>query len=187
MFEGCDGRVCDAWPLQASNCLLPSFVCYLGLLLNVQLCSGLLVTVECAETVWRWRSRETRLQDLLREKARPELCLGSYLQDARFGCDESSQVCKSSDVSLSLEPNSGPASTECRLYRAVLRETREEPFERPLHNLVVDFCSPLFLKVWSCARGMWLTRLPPRLPRKTANSVLSADLGKAGRARALHG
>ena len=37
MFEGFDGRVCDVWSLQSSNCLLPSFVCFLSRLLNIQL------------------------------------------------------------------------------------------------------------------------------------------------------
>ena len=43
-------------------------------------------------------------------------------------------------------PESGLACTECRLRHTVIRETWEEPFERPLPNPVVDFCSPLFLK-----------------------------------------
>ena len=32
------------------------------------------------------------------------------------------------------------------LRHTALRETPEESFERPLPNLVVDFCSPLFLQ-----------------------------------------
>ena len=103
MFEGCDGRVCDAQSVQSSNCSLPGFVCHLGCLLNMQLCRGVLIIVQCPE-----RSeggslddlRETRLQDLLREKARPN-CVSDHSVDALFGCDESSQVCKSSDVSHS--------------------------------------------------------------------------------------
>ena len=75
MFQGCNGRVCDAGSLQSSSCLLPSFVCRLGCLLNMQLRRCVLVAVECAE-----RSgssclddlRETRLQDVLRKKARPD-------------------------------------------------------------------------------------------------------------------
>ena len=63
----------------------------------------------------------------------------------------SSQVCRSSDVSRSFVPNSGLASTECRLRHTVLRETWEESFERPLPNLVVDFRSPLFLQ--DCVAG----------------------------------
>ena len=55
-----------------------------------------------------------------------------------FGCDESSQVCRSSDVSRSFEPNSGLACAEGPLRHAVLCETREEEFERPLPDLIVD-------------------------------------------------
>ena len=36
--------------------------------------------------------------------------------------------------------------TERRLRHTVLHETREEPFERPLSNLIVYLCSSLFLK-----------------------------------------
>ena len=50
MFEGCDGRVCDAWSLQSSICLLPSFVCCLSRLLNIKLCSGLIFVIKGAET-----------------------------------------------------------------------------------------------------------------------------------------
>ena len=50
MFEGCDGRVCDAWSLQSSNCLLPSFVCCLSCLQNIQLCRGLTFVIKGAET-----------------------------------------------------------------------------------------------------------------------------------------
>ena len=49
MFQGCDGRVCDAPSLQSRDSLLPGFVCRLGCLLNVQVCCCLLVAVECAE------------------------------------------------------------------------------------------------------------------------------------------
>ena len=55
-------------------------------------------------------------------------------------------MCRSSDVSRSFVPDSRLASTERRLRHTVLRETCEEPFKRPLPNLDVDFCSPLFLK-----------------------------------------
>ena len=65
---------------------------------------------------------------------------------ARLGCDDSSQVCQSSVVSRSLEPNSGLACTEGCLCQAVLREPREEPFEGPLPDLVVDRCSVVFLQ-----------------------------------------
>ena len=68
-------------------------------------------------------------------------CVLDHCLDARPGCCESSQVCGSSDVSHSFVPDSGLASTERRLRHTVLRETWEEPFKRPLPNLVVDFCS----------------------------------------------
>ena len=51
MFEGCDGRVCDAWSLQSSNCSLPSFVCCLSCLLNMQLRRCLLITFKVEEAV----------------------------------------------------------------------------------------------------------------------------------------
>ena len=53
----CDGRVCDARSMQSQDSLLSNFVCRLGCLLNIQLCRGLLVAVECAEIRWRWQSR----------------------------------------------------------------------------------------------------------------------------------
>ena len=49
MFKGCDGRVCDAWSLQSFNCLLPSLVCYLSRLLNMQLRRGLIFVIKGAE------------------------------------------------------------------------------------------------------------------------------------------
>ena len=45
-----------------------------------------------------------------------------------------------------LNPDSGLACAEGRLRHAVLCEAREEPFERPLPDLVVDRCSTLFLQ-----------------------------------------
>ena len=53
---------------------------------------------------------------------------------------------RSCDVSRSLEPDSRLARAEGCLRRAVLRETREEPFKKPLPDLVVDLGSPLFLQ-----------------------------------------
>ena len=73
-------------------------------------------------------------------------CVLDHGLDARFGRDESSQVCRSSDVSRSFEPNAGLACAEGRLSHAVLCETLEELFERPLPNLVIDLCSNLFLQ-----------------------------------------
>ena len=90
-------------------------------------------------------SERARLLDLLWEEACPH-CVLDHSLDARFGCDESSQVCRCSDVSRPFQPNSGLACTKGRLCHAVLRETRKEPFKRPLPDLVVDLCSPLFLQ-----------------------------------------
>ena len=49
---------------------------------------------------------------------------------------------RSRDVSHSFEPDSGLASTECRLCHTVFRETWEEP----LRHHAAHFCSPLFLQ-----------------------------------------
>ena len=51
-------------------------------------------------------------------------------------------MCRSRDVSRSFVPDSGLVSAECRLRHTV---PPGRP-ERPLPHLVVDFCSPLFLK-----------------------------------------
>ena len=99
---------------------------------------------------------------LLREKARPN-CVPNHTLDARFGCDESSQVCRSSDVSRSLEPNSRLASTEGCLCHTV-RETREEPFERPLPNLIIDQFLQRCVPPGLCGRE-------PDFPEVRANSV----------------
>ena len=53
---------------------------------------------------------------------------------------------ESSDVSRSFEPISRLAGAEGCLCHAVLREAQEEPFERRLPDLVVDFCCTLFLR-----------------------------------------
>ena len=81
----------------------------------------------------------------------------------------------SGSVWRSFVPDSGLASTECRLRHTVLRETWEEPFERPLSNLVVDFCSPLFLKdcvavycqdvVWQSWTRSCIARMTSALPK----------------------
>ena len=55
-------------------------------------------------------------------------------------------MCRGSDVSRSVGPDSGLASNECCLRHTVLCEAREEPFERLLPDLVVDLCSTLFLQ-----------------------------------------
>ena len=59
---------------------------------------------------------------------------------------ECSQVCRSSDVSRSLVPDSGLACTECGLYHAVLREASEEPHRRSLSYTVVNFSGSLLLQ-----------------------------------------
>ena len=82
---------------------------------------------------------------MFRQKASCDCILYQRL-NARHGCCETSQVCWSRDVSRSFVPDSGLASTEIRLRHTVLRETWEEPFERPLPNLIVDFRRPLFLE-----------------------------------------
>ena len=51
-------------------------------------------------------------------------------------------MCRSSDVSRSLEPVSRLARIESCLRRAVLRETREEPFD----NFIVNLRCTLFLQ-----------------------------------------
>ena len=110
--KGSDGRVWDARSLQSRDGLLPGFICRLGCLLNIQLRRSLLIAVECAEVGGGGcldDLREMGLQDLLREKACPN-CVSDHTLGARFGCDESSQVCRSSDVSR--EPNSRLAYTE---------------------------------------------------------------------------
>ena len=87
MFKGCDGRFCDARCEQSPNGSLPSFVCCLSCLLNMQLCRCLLIVVESAETGGGGGLdglRETRLQDLLREEACPN-CVLDHTLDARFG------------------------------------------------------------------------------------------------------
>ena len=107
VHTGCDGRVFDARSLQSTSCLLPSFVCRLGCLLNIQLRRCLLIIVKCAESGGdvSMAPRRGVPPDLLREKACPN-CVSDHSLDTRFGCDESSQVCRSSGVSRSYEPNS---------------------------------------------------------------------------------
>ena len=130
--KGSDGQVCDARSVQSTDCLLPSFVCRLGCFLNIQLRRCLLNTVKRAEVGGGScldHLREACLQDLLREKVCSD-CVSDPSLDARFGCDESSQVCRSSDVSRSF----------------LLCEAREEPFKRLLLKLLADLCSTLLLK-----------------------------------------
>ena len=83
-------------------------------------------------------------QEVLRQKTSCDPVLDHCL-DARFGCYECSQVRRSRDVSRCFVPDSRLACAECGLRHAVFC-ARELPFEGPLSNLVVDFCSSLFLK-----------------------------------------
>ena len=53
---------------------------------------------------------------------------------------------RGSDVSRSLEPNSGLACAEGHLCHAVLCETGEEPFEGSLPKNIVDRRCTLFLQ-----------------------------------------
>ena len=57
-------------------------------------------------------------------------CVTDHALDARFGCGEGSQVCRSCNVPRPFEPG-------C-LRHAVLHETREEPIEGPLPNFIVN-------------------------------------------------
>ena len=81
---------------------------------------------------------------------------------------------RNSDVSRSFVPDSGLSSTERGLRHAVLREIREEAFERPLPEPRRGFLQPTVVPegfVWPSTRRMWLIRLTPRLSRRRANSV----------------
>ena len=49
VFEGSDGWVCDARPLQSFNCLLPCLFHCLGCLLDIQLCRSLILVIKGAE------------------------------------------------------------------------------------------------------------------------------------------
>ena len=134
--------------LKSRDGLLPSSVCRLGCLLNIQLRRCLLIVVECAEPGGGGcldDLRETRLHDLLTEKACPD-CVLDHSFGARLGCDESSQVCLGSDVTRSLEPDSSLARAEGCSCHAVLRPTWEEQFERPLPDPVITRCRTLLLQ-----------------------------------------
>ena len=133
MFEGCDGRVWDASILQSSDCLLPSFVCCLSCLLNMQLCRGLLIVVKSAEVggggclVDRG---EASLQEVLWEMA----CLDHYM-NTRFGCDESSP----SVPELRCLVLSGLASTERCLCLSSVRPRKavQETGAQPRHRFLL--------------------------------------------------
>ena len=112
-------------------------------------------------------------------------CILDHRLDARFGCNGCSQVCRSRDVSRSFVPDSGLASAEGRLCHAVLCETREEPFERPLPDLVVDLCSTLFLKDFVAVNPQDVVGTADAQNFLEGGRTLSEDPGRAGRARAL--
>ena len=139
MFQGCDGRVCDVWSLQSSNCLLPSFVCCLSRLLNIQLCRGLFIVVKGAEKcgsgvsmtavrrVSRWCSG--------RRPAQTASWISAWMRGLAAAW--------SRNVTRSFVPDS---SAECCLRQTVLRESSKEALERPLPNLFEDFSSPFLLQ-----------------------------------------
>ena len=129
--------VCDARPLQPSNGLLPRFVCCLGRLLNVQLCRGFVLTNRGSEVGGDCcvdDRGQASLQRLLVWQTTCDSIL-DHSWDTRFGCFQ-----------CPLVSNPRLTCAECGLRHPVLRETLEEPFERPVPNLVVHFCSQLFLK-----------------------------------------
>ena len=132
--------------LQPSSGLLPRFVCCLGL--NVQLCRGSVLIIKSSEVGGDGcfdDCGQASFQGLLQEKARGGRVLYHRL-DARSGWCECSLMRQSRDVSRSLIPDSGLACAECDLRHTVLRETRKEPFKRPLSKLVVDFSSSFLLQ-----------------------------------------
>ena len=122
--------------------------CCLGRLLNVQLCCGFIHVIKSVEVGGEGCFNDcgqASYQALLQQKTSCDSILDPCL-DARFACSECTLVRRSRDVSRSLVSSSSLACAWCGLRHTVFRETPEEPFERPLPHLVVDFCSPLFLK-----------------------------------------
>ena len=89
------------------------------------------------------------LQGVLWWKACPD-CVLDHCLDARLACHEGSQVCKSRCVSRCFVPDSGLTCTECRLR--VLRETWEEPFERPPNLVITSAARCSWRIVWPCTR-----------------------------------
>ena len=68
----------------------------------------MLIVVKCTEVCGGGGVedlRQTRLQELLREKACQD-CVTDHAMHARLGCDEGSQMSRGCDVSPSLEPDS---------------------------------------------------------------------------------
>ena len=86
-------------------------------------------------------------------------------------------MCQSSVVSRSLEPNSGLACTEGCLCHAVLREPREEPFEGPLPDLVVDRCSVVFLQDCVAVNPLARELVCDKLPKPNRNSKRDTAVG----------
>ena len=80
---------------------------------------------------------------------------------ARFGCDESFQGCRSSDVQRSFEHNSGLASADGRLRHAVLCEAREELLKTQCATRA-DLGAPPSGDI-SCQSTSWLRGGPPTL------------------------
>ena len=131
-------------PVPAVPGQFAGFVCCLSCLLNIQLRHGLLIVVKSAEI------GGSGCLDDLGEARLTGSCLGEGLRRPRLGSLPGCAVWLQSEPPdapgprcLALfVPDSGLTSTERCLRHTVLRETREEPFERPLPKLVVDFHSP---------------------------------------------
>ena len=130
-------------------------------------------SVECAET-----------KGSAQGEALPKLRLGSYPGCAAWLRRE--PKCAGAAMSRALlNPVPDWPALRVACVGGVLRETWEEPFERPLPDLFTTsaaLCSSR--TAWPRTRRMWLTRLTPKLSR---GRTLSAGPGRAERARAWLG
>ena len=107
MFEGCDGRVCDAWPLQVRQFFAA---------LNRQLRRGLVIVIKSAE-IGRGGCfhdrREASLQEVLWEKACPDCVLVGQLRPSAsvasthraFLTKQAAPTTKIRQQTLELEPH----------------------------------------------------------------------------------
>ena len=187
MFDGCDCRVWDTGTLETSNGLLSRLVCGPGRLLNVQRCCGFVLVIKSVEIGGDGCFNDcgqASFEGLLRQETSCDSILDDCL-DARFGCYDCSQVRRSRDVSRSLVANSKLACAECGLYHAIFRETWDEPFERPLSNLIVDFRSPLFLKDCVTVNSQDAVDAADSQNFLGGGQIPSAGPGRAGGVRAL--
>ena len=73
------------------------------------------------------------------------------------------------------------------LRHAVLCETGEEPFERPLPDLVVDLCSTLFLQDCVAVNPQDVVGTADSPDSREGGRTPSADPGRFERARASRG